>query len=67
VKNLKLREPPSVLNPQQRAKASINVDLPEPFSPIMKVTCFLKINFLKFFIAGIEDGYLSVICNPSIF
>ena len=32
------RDPPSGLKPQAMASASISVDLPEPFSPTMKVT-----------------------------
>jgi hypothetical protein len=35
---LKFRDPPSALKPQATARASIRVDLPEPFSPIRKVT-----------------------------
>ena len=53
---LKLRLPPSGLNPRTTAIASSNVDLPLPFSPTMNVTegCRIRVSSLR--TAGSENG-----------
>ena len=48
--------PPSALNPKDIAIASIMVDFPEPFPPIIKVTGFSNRISFKFLIIGILKG-----------
>ena len=53
----KFFDPLSLLNPSNRAIASIKVDFPTPFSPTKKVTFLDNFKLLKFFTSGMEKGY----------
>jgi hypothetical protein len=56
VTKLKLRLPPSGLRPQATAMASSRVDLPEPFSPMRKVTAGAKSMVSRCRTAASEKG-----------
>jgi len=59
VSYIKFSVPPSLGSPRFTAIASINVDLPTPFSPTKNVTGELSLSFSKSLTIGMLKGYLS--------